>query len=269
MTLLRGISAYLPVRNGTALDYSWRSAGESLLGVADELILCDSDSTDDTRAQMDGWAARDPRVRVINWPWPVVPTPEGVAASAAGPPGRPLLLIEWLNYCRKFCRYDMQLTTDADEILCPKSFPRIREAAAKRECLWFYRMHFWRDHRRVTQDDKVVGSYVARFGPTELEMVSDEMRPDGEPLIRQRAVKHPSLRFFHTGFIRRPKEFFAKSRVVQAALHNTMDPRLIEAEKTNVSWFDLTEVGELVPYGQRDWPEVAWPWLREHGYDYP
>lgn len=269
MTLLRGISAYLPVRNGTVLDYPWRAVAESLLGIADELILCDSDSTDDTREQMDGHASRDARVRVINWPWPVVPSPEGVAKGEAGPPGRPRLLIEWLNHCRSFCRYDMQLTSDADEILCPKSYDRIREARDKRESLYFHRLNFWGNHREITQDDKVVGSYVARFGPTEFEMVSDEMRPEGEPPIRKRAVKHPSLRFFHAGFIRRQQAFFDKSRVMQAALHNTHDLRLARAEKEKIPWHELAYVGDLIPYTSKDWPEVSWAWLGEHGYDFP
>lgn len=269
MSFQRGISAYLPVRNGDSLNYPWRCVAESLLAVADELIYCDSDSEDDTRAQMEAHAARDRRVRVINWPWPVVPTPEAVAHKLPGPPGRPRLLIDWLNHARQFCRYDMQLTSDADEVLCPKSIPRIREAAQRRECLYFHRLHFWRDHRHITQNDKVCGSYVARFGPTELEMVSDEMRPEGEPPIRQRAVKHPSLRFFHYGFIRPPESFFAKSKVVQAALHNAYDPRLVEAEQTGKNWFDLTDVGELLPYAANDWPEVSWAWLRECGYNVP
>lgn len=267
--LKRGLSAYLPVRNGTALDYAWRGAAESLLAVADELILCDSDSTDDTRAQMDGMAERDPRIRVINWTWPVVPSPDAVARGEPGPPGQPRLLIRWLNYCREFCRYDMQITSDADEVLCPKSHPRIRDAVAKRECLYFFRLHFWCDHRHITRNDRVCGSYVARLGPTELEMVSDEMRPEGEPPIRQRAVKHDSLRFFHYGFIRSQKAFFDKSKVVQAALHNTYDLRLIEAEKGQIPWTDLTDVGALLPYPDKDHPEVAWSWLRDHGYDIP
>ncbi len=267
--LKRGLSAYLPVKNGAVLDYPWRACAESLLGVADELILCDSDSTDDTRAQMEGHAARDPRVRVINWPWPVVPSPGAVERREPGPPGEPRLLIKWLNYCRQFCRYDMQITTDADEILCPKAYPRIREAVAKRECLWFHRLNFWRDHRHITQDGKVVGSYVARMGPTEFEMVSDEQRHEGEPPIRQRAKRHPSLRFFHAGFIRHPQAFYDKSKVVQAALLNCYDPRLVEAERTGVTWFDLAEVGALIPYTAKDWPDTAWPWLLEHGYDFP
>lgn len=265
----RGISAYLPVRNGESLDYPWRCAAESLLGVADELIYCDSDSTDRTREIMEDHARRDSRVRVVNWPWPLVPTPESVAKSEAGPPGKPRLLIEWLNYTRRFCQYDMQLTTDADEILCPKSYPRIREAMEKRECLYFFRLHFWGDHRHITQNDRVCGSYVARFGPTELEMVSDEMRHEGEPPIRQRAVKHESLRFFHAGFIRRQEAFFAKSKVVQAALLNTYDPRLVLAEQEKIPWHEISYVGDLIDYTAKDWPEVAWPWLKEHGYDCP
>ena len=259
------LSAYLPVRNGFALDYCWQEAAFSLIEVSDELILCDSDSTDGTRDAMETLAVINPKIRVINYPWPTLPTYEQVAAQKPGPPGQPRMLIKWLNFCREHCRYPMQLTTDADEVLHPDSYPAIREAVAKMECRWFHRLHFWRDHRHITQDGKVVGCHVARLGPTEFEMPSDEMRPEGEPEIRKRATRDPRLNFFHYGFIRRPAAFFAKSKVMQPALCNSYDPRLEQAERENISWFDTTEVGELLPFNGAH-PPIMTNWLRERGY---
>lgn len=262
------LSAYLPVRNGYALDYCWEEAGRSLLDVADELILCDSDSTDGTRAAMIEWAARDPRVRVINYPWPTLPTYETVAGKLPGPPGQPRMLIKWLNFCREHCRYPMQITTDADEVLHPDSYPAICEAVERMECRWFHRLNFWRDHRHITQDGKVVGCHVARLGPTAFEMCSDEPRYEGEPLIRQRATRDPRLRFFHYGFIRRTDAFYAKSKVMQPALCNSYDERLERAERENVSWFDTTDVGDLLPFNDEH-PPVMHDWLNARGYTVP
>ena len=73
-----GLSGYIPVRDGNSLDYCWREAAMSLLPIVDELILCDSDSTDGTRKDMDDWAAVNSKIRVVNYPWPRLPTPEEV-----------------------------------------------------------------------------------------------------------------------------------------------------------------------------------------------
>lgn len=255
MTELRpGISGYVPVRNGIKLDYCFEAAIEALLEGCDEVVVCDSDSSDGTREFLNEWALVEPRLRVINYPWPD-PVNDG------------RMLVKWLNFTRGHLKHEMQIASDADEVLCPKSWPAIREVAEKKGCLWFYRLHFWRDAQHVTQDNKVVGSHVARLGPTEYEMTSDEMRFEGEPPIRAEAVTDDRARFFHYGFLRRPKAFFEKSRVMQRALCNTYDARLVEAEKEGDSWEDhLQDTGELVPYTANDQPKVAWRWLQERGY---
>lgn len=263
----RGLSAYVPVRNGFALDYCWIEAAFSLLDVCHELILCDSDSTDGTREYMDCIAASYPKVRVINWPWPKVPTLDGIHAKEPQPPSGPQHFVRWLNFCREHCTYDMQLTTDADEVLDPASHDAIREAVAARECRWFHRLHFWGDSRHRTPDGCVVGSHAARLGPTELPMHSDEpCQPEAQ--IRQRARHAPALRFFHYGFIRRPAAFFAKSKVVQPMFCGTYDDRLAKAEQENRPWHEATYSGPLIDFNEPHPPIMA-TWLKERGYDYP
>lgn len=267
--LQRGLSGYIPVRNGDRLDYCWREAAESLLPICDELILCDSDSTDGTRETMDAWAARNPKIRVLNRPWPVLPTFEQWQHDMPRPPSDPMMLIKWLNWIREHCHYDMQITTDADEVLDPRSYPAIREAVKERGCRYFRRLNFWQDAQHLIPDGHVCGTNVARLGPTELPMCSDEPRPDGEPEIRKRATFDDSLRFFHYGFLRKPAAFFEKAKVMHLALHSSYDPRLVEAERTGQPWYQLSKWPDEIPlvtYGDSYHPPQAIEWLRFRGY---
>lgn len=253
--LLRGLSGYVPVRNGNKLDYCWQLAVKSMLPVCDEVVICDSDSDDGTHDEADAWAKREPKIRVINYPWPE-------------PKGDVWMLLKWLNFARKELRYDMQITLDADEVIHPDAYAEIRRAVAERGCRWFRRMNFWRDAQSLVPDGQVCGMNVARLGPTEFEMPSDnaEAHPGGEPLIRVRGRYHPKLLIWHLGFLRRQDSFLAKSRVMQAALLNTYDPKLAEAEKTGQAWHELSNSHiKLVPYTGTH-PEIVHDWLVERGY---
>lgn len=250
----RGLSGYIPIRDMLRLDYCADEVIVSMLPVCDELILCDSDSTDGTTEHLHEWARRDNRIRVINWPWP-------------DPVGKSRMLVDWLNFAREHCEYDVQITSDADEVLCPGGYEAIREAVAEGGARWFQRLSFWKDTRHVVPDGHVCGSFVARLGPTELMMVSDEPRPEGDPEIRLCAEFDTRLRFFHYGFLRRQEAFFAKSKVVQRALHNTYDDRLRDAEAAGEDWTIGSTPFELVEYAHNDHPECAREWLRERGND--
>lgn len=263
--LRRGLSAYIPVKNAFKLDYCVEQVAASLLPIADELIISDGGSTDGTIGFFDSWAKREPKIRIVHFPWPNVPTYEMVRDKLPGPPGQPRMLVDWLNFTRRHCRFDMQITSDADEPLCPKSYPAVRDTVADMGCLWFWRAHFWRDAQHITSDGTVVGAHVARLGPTVLEMVSDEPRPEGEPPIRKRARYDDRARFLHYGFIRRKEAFFAKSKIVAPWIANSYDPRLLQAEITDTSWFDLTDIGDLKEWKEPH-PEFMHAWLKERGY---
>jgi glycosyltransferase involved in cell wall biosynthesis len=49
---MKTLAGILCIRNGLKLDYCFREAGQSLLGVCDEVVICDSDSDDGTRQIM-------------------------------------------------------------------------------------------------------------------------------------------------------------------------------------------------------------------------
>jgi glycosyltransferase involved in cell wall biosynthesis len=255
----RGLSAYLGIRNGDRLDYCWREAASAILPICDEMIMSDSDSDDGTREAMEEWATREPKIRVVNWPW-------------INPVGAGTWYLGWLNWIREQCSYDMQIFTDADEVLCPKAYPAIIEAVKNQSCLWVHRLNFWRDNRHITNPpDFYVGVNVARVGPSDLEVGSDEARTGDQILEIQRRAKHyDSVRAFHYGFIRPQKPYIDKAKIMHTAVRGIIDPRILQAETTGEEWHRLyfTDV-PLIEYNERDHPEVAWKWLRDRGYEAP
>lgn len=253
--LKRGLSGYVPVRNGERLDYCWRLAVESMLPICDEVVICDSDSDDGTKEAAVKWAEAEPKIRVINYPWP-------------NPKGDVWMLMKWLNFARQHLSYDMQITLDADEVIHPDAYPEIRRAVEEKRSRWFRRLNFWKDPQHLIPDGQVCGMSVARLGPTDLEMPSDnaEAHPDGEPEIRTKAAYHPKLLIWHLGFLRPQEPFLLKSRVMQAALLNTYDPALAQAEKTGQKWHELSNAQlQLVPYDGTH-PENIRTWLAERGH---
>lgn len=267
---MEGLSGYIPVRDGDSLDYSWREAAMSLLPICDELILCDSDSTDGTRQEMDEWAKVNSKLRIINYPWPRLPTPDEVERDDPHrPKGDPRMLIAWLEFCRRHCSHRFQITLDADEVLSPRAYPEIQRAMKDGIPRWFSRVNFWGSPFKEAPHGSVCGEKVARFAPTDMEMCSDEPRPEGEPEIRLKAIDGPDLKIFHLGFLRKQDAFLKKSRVMQGILHNCYDPRLREAEKTGKSWVELSPFPPgwaLLDYPHRDWPDYVTSWLKERGY---
>lgn len=256
MTLKRGLSGYIPVRNGIRLDYCAQLVVESMLPVCDEVVVCDSDSDDGTREYFDALALVEPKIRVINYPWP-------------DPVKDVWMLQKWNDFTRKQIGYDMQLSMDADEVIHPDSYPEIRRAVAERGCRWFRRLHFWKDAKHLLPDGQVCGRMVGRLGPTELMMPSDnaEAHPGGEPELRKRAAYHPKLLIWHMGFLRKPEAFFEKSKVMQRAMMDAYDPKLAEAERTGQPWYNLSNADLALETYNGTHPEIVRPWLLERGYE--
>ena len=177
------------------------------------------------------------------------------------------MLPRWINHVRiNHCHFSSQVQLDADEVLCPKSYPEMRRGVQQFKCYWFSRLNFWKDPQHLAPHNRVCAQVVVRMGPTELEAVSDGFY-NPEPPIKLRAVPHPALRIFHLGFLRRRDAFFAKSKVVQRALCNTYDSRLKQAEETGVPWTDLcSDWPEGLLNYSGDYPPGVVEWLKERGY---
>lgn len=272
------ISGYICVRNGLELDYCFREAILSLVPACDELVVCDSDSTDGTTQEIEKLAAIHPTIRRINRPW-------------AKPWRHITWWVEWLNWTRERLEYPLQLTLDADEVLCPKAVGPIRMAAELAEHIdiphdgrlvdhnpvfnsgshWFRRLNFWQDAQHLCPHGTVCGEQVVRMGATNLWLPSDEPHPEGLPEIQRRAGWPPNAatdwRVFHYGFLRKQQALIEKVRVVNGAFFGTMDDRLLKAERDGTPW--LNEYGfsaPLINYYQEH-PEIAHDWLRERGYN--
>lgn len=247
------------VRNGDELDYCWREAVASLLPVCDEVIICDSDSTDGTREAADRWADKEPKIRVVNYPWP-------------GPRGDSKWWTTWLNFAREHLTTDLQISLDADEILSDELECRTFLEEWKENSggvpLRVNRLNFWRDARHLIPDGHCCGKWVTRMGPAKYWIPSDEAHPAGELPILDQSIPAPSIEIFHLGFLRRTDAFWRKARVVLGAFFDTYDTRLekLEAAQKPLSAVEDCEwTNSLVPWSGY-MPDAAERWLSDRGH---
>jgi hypothetical protein len=246
------LSGYICARDAFRLDYCLELAARSLLPVLDELILCDSDSTDPTRPWMQAFQREHgDKVRIINWPWP-------------DPKGDPHWWTDWLNFARSYCTHEMQITLDADEVLddSPDCHAAVREAVAAGEARWCDRLNFWQDEHHLIPDGYCCGKHVARLGSTRFYMPSDEPVAR-DTALRQAATLDKRLRIFHLGFLREQAAFYRKSAVVQPAFTGGLDPRLIAGEEQGqpLSAIDFDWRERLTPY-TGTYPAGVLEWIR-------
>src|ERR1019366_1545874 len=129
----------------------------------------DSDSNDGTREMLDEMVRKDPRIRVINWPWT---DPQGRGHHG---------WVEWLNFARSHLTTDCQITLDADEVLddAPECHRVIRDALeTDQPARYFHRLNFWRDPHSLIPHGHCCAWQVARMGLTDRMAHSDEPRTD-------------------------------------------------------------------------------------------
>lgn len=253
------LGGYICVRNGDELDYCWREAVASLLPVCDEVLICDSDSTDGTREAADRMADQNPKIRVINMPW-------------ENPKGDGQWWVKWLNFARKHLTTHYQISLDADEHLSnhPDCHNAIREALAAglNEARTFNRLNFWRDASHLIPEGHCCGKWVTRFGRTDWWMPSDEGHSAGELPILDEAQRDPRLEIFHLGFLRRKDAFFRKAKVVLGAFFNNYDQRLAKLEAEDKPLADVGEcewTSNIVPW-QGYMPDAVEQWLSDRGH---
>lgn len=255
MNHLPGITGVVPVRNGLSLQYCFELSIESLLGVCDEVLVSDGGSTDGTREKLAEWAAREPKLILIDFPW-------------ENPVGDLWFLSRWINHALKQARYDMQCQLDADEVLDPRCYSMMRWLAQRRVPARFHRINLWGDPWTEAPHGTVCAHNPTRLGPIEHPAVCDNLHPV-EPWVNENAEVHPELRIWHLGFLRDQPQFLAKSRQMQSMLCNTYDPILRKCEETGESWVKNSPFPEdkpLIVHGIK-LPEIILPWLRERKFE--
>lgn len=251
MTTLAGL---ITIRNGDRLDYCWREAGRSLLGVCDELVINDVESDDSTWEAAQEWASKDSRITLVRTPWT-----NPVSTNQWWP--------EVLNRTRQHAKSEHVIHLDADEIIHADDYPLIRTAADAHSILFCRRLNFWSDAKHLIPDGFCCGTKVLRIAPANMPIPSDYPYGPAEPTMR--AALDSNIRVFHYGFIRPKEAFFRKARVVQTIWSGGLDSRLEAAEKFEGRWSEMPGVtgweNNLTDYTGSH-PEIIKPWLRERGY---
>lgn len=257
--IIPGLGGYVCVRNGITLDYCFEAAIQSLLEVCEEVIACDSDSTDGTTELLQRWAEKEPRLKLRNFPWT---NPTAVSHY---------FWIDWLNYARQQLSTPHQITVDADEILSdtPECRHALAEAVAQNKCLRVDRLNFFRDPCTLLPFDKVIGKWVVRFGPQEYTMCSDQPVHPGELPIVDQAVQEPRVKIFHLGFLREKYAFYRKARAVMQIWQGAPDERIVKAEQEGKTYGEMDHewINEIVPYEDEYFPQLAKEWLWNRGWN--
>lgn len=243
----------VPIRNGINLDYCFREAIKSLLPICDQIIVCDSDSSDGTREFIEAWSKSEPKITICNFPW-------------TDPVGTNEFFCEWLNYARQHLSTTHFIHLDGDEVLFEEDYELVRNAHDAKATLYCKRLNFWKDAQHLIPEGHCCGTKVLRIAPTNMPIPSDYPWAPAADTMKQ--AVDSNIRIGHYGFLRHRENFFRKARVVQKMWTNSFDPRLEIAERFEGNWMESPGVtgweNNLVDYNGTH-PSVIHQWLRERG----
>lgn len=251
------LSAFIPIRDGNRLEYPWKLCVQSLLPVADEIVLCDGESTDGTTEEIVAWAEVEPKIRLVTFPW-------------KEHRGYPRYNVRWMNYARERLTHEMMLHMDADEILddTPECHEIIRHAIEHGHCRRFDRLNFWKSPKFLVPEGHYLGRYVCRLGPSRYFMPCDEPRDAGEARILDEAEVDARVKIFHVGFLRKPEAFYEKAKLIFARKFDRREPALALAQlEGKPQWeaeYDWAK--NLEPYTGH-YPEAVAAWFKQQGFE--
>lgn len=242
------------VRNGTQFDYCWQEAVESLLPICAHIVVCNSDSTDDTSDRISDLCAKHPNVTRANYPW-------------TDPVGDAEWFPRWINFAREKLETEWHLALDADEVVHEDDYATIMTAAVHGKPAFCKRLNFWRNPQSLIPNGHCVGSKVLRLAPSNMPIGTDIPYEPAAPT--EALAVESGIRIFHYGFLRDPKAFLAKSKAVQRMFIGSFDSRLAAAEQRDGHWVDtpnLNEWGDKLDKYSGTHPKVIHQWLIDRGY---
>lgn len=244
------------VRNFLELDYSPIQAANSLIPHCEKVVVVDMESDDGSFEYLREYGYSDSRLEIVSQPWDF-------------PHNDPQWWVKALNRAREtfIDSRDFLLQLDADEVLGPESKEGIQEAKRTKKAALFKRLNFWQDPQHLAPHNRVCGTMVARMGPANRYLPSDEPHPAVSPNIRDIAQEFHGLTIYHYGFLRKPESFVRKSEVVQNAFFGSVDPRLkqTQAEKKRWDQYDYFD-GEPLQDFRGQHPAEIRTWLIDRGY---
>jgi len=237
------------------LDYMPVEAACSLSPTCDEVVIVDMESDDGSWEELNQQFAGQACFTLKQQPWDK-------------PHNDPGWWVRALNRARESLdQHAWLLQLDADEILGPESFDGVHLALDSGTPGLFRRFTFWRDPCHLVPYNRCCGEMVARLGPTNLYLPSDEPTPARHPNIRDYAEAFSGLHIYHYGMIRDPQAFVRKSKVVQNCFFGSVDQRIETAQKENAKWHDA-DFFDGLPL--RDFvgkhPNIVRKWLLERGH---
>jgi glycosyltransferase involved in cell wall biosynthesis len=245
----------LCVRNCIETDYCWEESLNSVLPIADQVVVCDSESTDGTRERLEEIASSEKKIKIVDWKW-------------QNPKGDHYFIVNWYNHARKQLDTDLNFQIEADEVLSERSFNELRSIMALNEPISrrVLRYNFWQDHRHMAPNGHVCSHDVIRLGDSGLFMPSDFPMPEAIPICNLSQTSN--IEVFHYGFIRKRKGFFIKARRLQNELLGSYDPRLaaLEDEGENDNWMTHFQFPEPLREYFGPHPKSAHKWLEDRGY---
>lgn len=250
------IGGTLIVRNGNRLDYCWKEAALSLVPVCDEVIICDSESDDDTLDDALAIASKHSNVRVITFKW-------------ENPRNDLQWWLRWVNFARERLSTDYHLQLEADEVLHESSYPELRHLMESSFSMAgiVNRYNFWLDHRHLAPHGHFCSHLPIRLCPTAVFSPMDGIT--GHPRETEAgkiAVPTPKIELFHYNALRNFRAFGEKSKIVQEAFFGSCDPRINE-ESVTPNWMEKCQFPvPLLPFTGSH-PAVAHAWLRSHGFE--
>ncbi len=246
------------VRNHRTYDYCPIEAVKSLQPFCHSVVLSDMSSDDGSWEELNDAFATDKQVIVERQPWDK-------------PHNDPQWWVKALNYAReKFLTpEETLLQLDADEVLGPESGPGIKQAMQQPHTgAFFERYNFWGSPWVLAPENRYCGTMVARLGPANLYLPSDEPNPARHINIRDVAEDFPNLHIYHYGAVRDPAKFLLKSEAVQNNFFGSCDQRLLDCKGSDVPWYKQKDFFDGEPLRQftGNHPEVIWQWLRDRGH---
>jgi glycosyltransferase involved in cell wall biosynthesis len=248
------LGGFLCIRNGLKLDYCFQEAIQSMLPICDQVVVSESDSDDGTRALLDEWAKREPKLKIISYPW-------------TDPKGDQMWWPTWLNDARTHLETDYAIYLDADEVFHEDSYGFIRQSAMNGEALMCQRYNFWRDAWHLIPHGHCCGFEVIRCGPRGLWFPTDYPDPNSGEI--EKLARKSTVQIMHYGFLRERKKFFLKAREVLRIWANAYDPRLEAVEGVAGNWMeevkDIPWTKDLVPFTGTH-PKIGHQWLLDRGH---
>jgi hypothetical protein len=232
--------------NAISQDYCLEESVASAKALADEVILLDCGSTDQSDELCR--SLEDEKTKVV-----CLPQSEWAALKGKEK------LSHFANTCKNMLSTDWRFDLQIDEVISERSFPFIREAISKDEESFFCtRVNLWGNsqHKLNVEDGrKPVGDKIIRLAKTKYFSVDDSegiFAPASWDFLDK-------IKIFHMGFVRDKHIHMKKiDHMLTKVFGMGPDPKLEEMKDgfdpwVNFSKSDVVPIGEDLPIFVQEW----------------